>query len=270
MSKFAVSNIAWDRYDDPAVFVLLHKYGFTGIEIAPGKVWGGVANATPTKVADYRRQMAAEGLETPAMQAILFGHPDLQVFDASTHDAFREHMKRLGAIAEGVGAKVLVFGAPKNRRRFGLSFHDADALAADFFRSVAPIMVDHGCELGLEANPVDYQCDFLTNTADLANFVRAVDAPGICMHFDSGATLMNRENLAESINAYPVFKHYHVSEPMLAPVGTGTVDMEAGFKALQSIGYTGWKSIEMKMQEPVLENLEAALKLVAETEAKVS
>jgi len=35
---FTVSNIAWNRHDDPAVFDVLKRYGVSGIEIAPSKI----------------------------------------------------------------------------------------------------------------------------------------------------------------------------------------------------------------------------------------
>ena len=48
--RFAVSNIAWDRHDDPEVLALLRAHGVTGIEVAPPKVWPGWDGATPEAV----------------------------------------------------------------------------------------------------------------------------------------------------------------------------------------------------------------------------
>ena len=37
--KLAVSNIAWEPDEDEAVYTLMQKYGVTGVEIAPTKIW---------------------------------------------------------------------------------------------------------------------------------------------------------------------------------------------------------------------------------------
>ncbi len=257
--NLAISNIAWEKYDDPEVLSLLRRHGFSGIEIAPGRIWGDVVNATPGKCAEYSRKMSAAGFKTPALQGILFGHPELQVFDRTTHSAFAEHIKRIAGIAEGVGADIVVFGAPGNRRRRGLAWYEAREYAADFFRMVSPIMCSHGCVLGLEANPADYSCDFLTNTADLADFVSFVNEPGIAMHFDCGASVMNCENTADMITGYPGFVHCHISEPMLGPLGAEASNFTAVFSALRRIGYGKWCSIEMKKTYSELLSVESAL-----------
>ena len=117
MHKFAVSNIAWTSHDDPAIFALLQKYGVAGIEIAPSKIWPQWIGASQASAAEYRKRLADRGFCVPAMQSLLFGIPNLSVFDESSHARFLEHMKLVAEIAEGLGAKVLVFGSPKNRRR---------------------------------------------------------------------------------------------------------------------------------------------------------
>ena len=36
--KLSISNIAWDKENDDAVYKLMKKYGYTGLEIAPTRV----------------------------------------------------------------------------------------------------------------------------------------------------------------------------------------------------------------------------------------
>ena len=103
--------------------------------------------------------------------------------------------------------------------------------------------------LGLEANPAEYKCDFLTNEKDLVEFVREVESPYVRVHFDTGATALNREDISKAIQTAGAFVHYHVSEPMLANIADGVVDHEAGFRTLKAIGYDGYVSIEMKRGE---------------------
>ena len=39
MRKLAVSNIAWEPAEDGAVYALMRKYGFSGLEIAPTRIF---------------------------------------------------------------------------------------------------------------------------------------------------------------------------------------------------------------------------------------
>ena len=71
---FSVSNIAWDRHDDPAVFRLLSKYGVNGIEIAPSKIWNDLGTVSPDDAKEYRSLLADHGFssnEYPALRVAL-------------------------------------------------------------------------------------------------------------------------------------------------------------------------------------------------------
>ena len=67
--RFSISNIAWDRFDDSRVFALLHRYGITGIEVAPGKIWNDLLSATDQDVKRIRDFFSGEGFGVPALQA---------------------------------------------------------------------------------------------------------------------------------------------------------------------------------------------------------
>lgn len=258
---FSVSNIAWGRHDAPAIFQLLSKYGVNGIEIAPSKIWNDLERVTPAEAKEYRSILADHGFSVPAFQAILYGCPDLQVFDKATHEAFLKRIQLIAELASYLGAKILVFGAPKNRRRNGLEYDDAFMRACEFFRKAGALVAEYGCALGIEANPVEYQCDFMTCTADAERLVMAVDSPGVVLHIDSGATAMTHERIEDVLTKRQIaFEHYHISEPMLDNSETSRkVDHLSAFRALKKIHYRGAVSIEMKSQDPEYENLEKAL-----------
>lgn len=260
---FAISNIAWDKHDDPAVLQLLKKYGIDAIEVTPTKIWSDLVGVTDQDLQNYRNFLKDQGFVVPAFQAILFGHPELQVFDTSTHQAFFNHLELIARLASGLGAETLVFGAPKNRKRNGLASTEAFKRAAEFFHQAGEKVQRFGCVLGIEANPVEYQCDFMTNTADAQALVRAADSPGTALHFDSGATAMTKEDVSQVLKACTLpLTHYHISEPMLGNPADGIVDHVSAFKTLKEMGYARAVSIEMKMQSPELEQLEAALRKI--------
>lgn len=265
MKGLAVSNIAWNRHDDHNVMTLLLKYGVNGIEVAPSKVWPEWQGAEYNSACEYRRKLADNGFCIPAMQALLFGKKHFRVFDRTTHPEFLTHMKLVAEIAEGLGVKTLVFGSPGNRRRGGLGFTQAIDDAARFFRQAGKICFDHGAVLAIEPNPAEYRCDFINNINDARVLVAASDCPGVKLHIDRGAMIMNGESMTQICgNGSPDWVHYHISEPDLANVGNSSGDLTADIRTLKQTGYDGWMSIEMRSAEPEYEMLERALTAVRE------
>ncbi len=244
--KLAISNIAWERHYDPQVLQKLREYGVTGIEVAPTKIWPDWEDASQQSAELYRKRMADEGFEIPAMQAILFGRSDLQLFDPKSHKAFLEHISLVADIAAGLGAKVLVLGAPKNRKRGQISMTIAMDIAGDFLHKAGEICFERGCYIGLEHNPIEYCCDFITNVADARELIDLIDHPGVQLHLDSAGIHMCGGDIGTVIKSIGSFVHYHASEPMLEPIAGGVVDHKKAVSALNEIDYSRWISIEMK------------------------
>jgi|APSaa5957512535_1039671.scaffolds.fasta_scaffold35498_1 D-psicose/D-tagatose/L-ribulose 3-epimerase len=256
--KLAISNIAWEQHDDPAVLTLLKVNGVTGIEVAPTKLWPDWSGASYKDARVYKKVMQEKGFELPVMQAILFGKPELQLFDKSSHCAFLEHIKLVADLANGFGSKVMVFGAPKNRKRGQLLYSKAVDVASEFFYKAGEICLQHDCCIGLEHNPVEYGCDFVTNVLDAKELVETVSHEGFKLHIDSAGLHMCGGNIAEMIHNAGDFVHYHISEPMLEPIFDGVVEQQKGIETLSAIDYKGWVSIEMK-QPVTLDDLEKSL-----------
>jgi D-psicose/D-tagatose/L-ribulose 3-epimerase len=248
--QLAASNIAWDPADDDVVAKILCERGFKGVEIAPSKRWESPTEATKEQVTEYRDQWSKRGLEVVAMQALLFGRPDLKLFGPSTvREALREYLEALIEIAHGLGARALVFGSPKNRKRGRLPLNEATPIAAEFFRQVGSIAASRGCVLCIEPNPAAYDCDFITTTAEAVALCAMIDSPGVMVNGDAGTIALNAEDpLATIPGAAQSFGHFHASEPFLGEVGEGSVQQLCA-TALKDCGYTGWVSVEMRAGE---------------------
>lgn len=249
--KLAISNIAWDRHDDPGILELLRVNGVSGIEVAPTKLWPDWSTASHNKAQEYKKVMNGQGFDIPAMQAILFGKPELQLFDTASHADFLEHIKLVADLASGFDSKVLVFGAPKNRKRGQLPYSQAMEIATEFFYKVGDICEAHDCCMGLEHNPVEYGCDFVTNVLDARELVEKVNHNSFKLHVDSAGLHMCGDNISEMIHKAGEFVHYHISEPMLEPIYGGVVEQKKGIDTLKSINYEHWVSIEMKQPSSV-------------------
>ena len=257
--KLAISNIAWPFEHDAEVLDLIGDCGGEGVEVAPSKIWPNWAGSSIAAADAYRKSLEDRGLAIPALQAILFGKPELQVFEFESHGAFASHVTFVADLAQALGARTLVFGAPKNRRRESVAYQDAWPMAVDLFRKLGEICAQREVVIGMEPTPVEYACDFLTNLADIERFVQEVDSSGVAVHIDDAALHMTGKvfEQLQSLNSAPV--HYHVSEPMLAPVGSGEVDHAAGIRALRDSEYSDWISIEMRQADPFRETIQTAL-----------
>ena len=265
--RLAVSNIAWPADADAEAATMLVAHGAAGVEVAPARVCDRPWEAPADRVMAYRRFWEDRGLPIVALQALLFGRPDLVLFgDAAARRLLREQLVAIIDLAAGLGAPRLVFGSPKNRRRGSLGRMQAETIAVAFFRELGSVAADRGVWLCIEPNPVEYGCDFLVDSREVIEFVERVGKDGLGVHLDSGAMALTAESPpAIMAAAGPRWRHFHASEPGLAAVGSGGVDHAAIATALRGVGYEGYVSVEM-MQGPAgtswRERLESALAVV--------
>jgi sugar phosphate isomerase/epimerase len=259
--KIAVSNIAWRPDDDEAIADLLQRYAVAGIEVAPTMIWPNPLDVTPAQAHDYRRRWEDRGMAIVAMQALLFGHPELVIFrDAAARQLTLEYLDRIFTLASWLGATRLVFGSPANRRVGDLAAPASLAIAEQFFRRAGDAAAARGVMLCLEPNPRAYSCDFVNSSGEARALIARVGSPGFGLHLDAGAMTLERE-VPSAIVEGGLPKHFHISEPQLAPLGTGGVD-HAGFAAaLRDSAYDGWCSIEARRPEdqPAASTVEANL-----------
>jgi len=249
--RLAVSNIAWPAEADETAAEVLKANGVEGIEIAPTKYWPNPLEATAESLAERRQWWEDRGLTIVAFQALLYGRSDLTIFgNEGKRRETRDYLCRIIDLADNVGAHVLVFGSPKNRKRGDVALAEAEQIATGFFREVGRHAQERGVDLCLEANPVEYGCDFVVNSREAIRFVERVAQPGFGLHLDTGGmTLAGDPPESTLLEAGSRWKHFHISEPYLAPIGTNTTDHKAFKRWLQQSGYNRWISIEMKQAD---------------------
>jgi sugar phosphate isomerase/epimerase len=245
--RLAVSNIAWPPEADETAARLLADHGVCGVEVAPGRVCERPWEAAPEQVAAYRRFWEDRGLPIVAMQALLFGRPELLLFgSAAVRRRLRDHLLAIIDLAAGLGAERLVFGSPKNRLRGRLGRAQAEAVSLAFFGELGRRAANRGVWIGIEPNPVEYGCDFLVDSREVIRFVERIGEAGLGVHLDAGGMLLAGESPADVVaRAGRHWRHFHASEPHLVAVGDGGVDHVAVAAALRHVGYDGFVSVEM-------------------------
>ena len=259
--RLAVCNIAWDEAEQEEVLELLREHGATGVEVAPTKLWPEWRGADEAAAKAVAERFLSAGFVVPALQAILFGRPELQVFGTDqSRQALLEHLSRVGTIARGLGAKVLVFGSPKNRERGSLSPREAFTQAVIFFREAAAVCKSTGTVLCIEPNPEGYGCKFVTRWREAVELAEAVDHPGFGLHLDTGCIHMAGDDPAEAVRSCAdVMRHLHVSEPQLADLCQPVVDHERVARVLHESGYGHWVSLEMRRPDPAIRRIRTSV-----------
>jgi sugar phosphate isomerase/epimerase len=259
--KLAVSNLAWQMGEEAAAAKLLSDLGVRYIELAPTRQWPDLSQAPSREIAETRQFWADHGFEVVALQAILFGQPDLKVFaDDATRARTLDYLDHTYHLAAGLGAKVLVFGSPKNRLRGELSPERAMDAAATFFAEAGRRAAAAGVVLCIEPNAPQYGCDFVTTAAEGQALVDRVNSPGFALHLDTGCMTMAGDP-AENASKYPP-RHFHISAPNLGPVVEGAAAYDDFARQLRQAHYQNFVSIEMKPEATGnLERVEQAVKL---------
>jgi len=247
--NLCVSNIAWNVDEDSAAMNLLQEMGVDGIELAPTRWWPDLSRVSLQQVAEVRSVFNGCGVKPLAFQSVLFGQPQLSIFDPSTRKACRDYLLHVIELACRLAVPIIVFGSPRNRRRGTLSIEMALASATEFFGDLSQNARKSGVRICFEPNPSSYGGDFGCTVQESMALIEAVDSDGFQLNLDLGGISMNGETPSQVVHrACDRIGHVHLSEPNLSgflkPVGP---HHEAG-DALVNVGYSGAISLEFRRQ----------------------
>ena len=264
--QLSISNIAWEKDEEPQIAELLGRLGVTAVDVAHSKYFPDAAEATDEGIRKVRTWWEERGISIYGMQSLLFGTKGLNVFgDSESQSKLLTHLGHVCRIAEGLGAKRLVFGSPKNRDRGGLTGSEADDIALRFFSRLGDIAQSHGVVITLEPNPVCYGTNWITTTKEACSFVKELGNPSIAMQLDTGTVITNSEATAEFSEVKEAAGHVHLSEPKLLPLCLAPLGHNDVFRAAAGIA-PGTVTIEMltKGQGSTEELVERSVRKVQE------
>jgi sugar phosphate isomerase/epimerase len=245
--KLSLSAMAFTPDQADAVRVLMRQHGFHGLEAVPARLHPQPDTLTDDLCARWRQPWAENGVQLCAMQSLLYGMPDCALFDTlAARERMRDNLTRALDAAHWLGVPTAVFGSGRQRRRGALSATNAEAVALPFFREIGDIAAARNVVFCLEAVATHYGSDFITSTAEAADWVERLDHPAVGLHADAAGLVLAGEDPTATIARYGHrLRHFHVSEPDLRPIGTGAVDHDAIARALRQADYRGWVSVEM-------------------------
>jgi len=256
MISVAASNIAWSDKQDKQAQEILRKAGINAIEVAPTRLFPEVAKATRADIESLRQSWVEEQLPVVSMQALLFGRPELKLFgNTADTKALVDYMTPVINLGGALGARPLVFGSPKNRLKGNLTFAQAKARAKPVFRQLGDLCAAADTVLCLEANAVQYGCDFMTTLEEAADIVATVDHPNVALVADTGNMLLSGDTCDDLNLVMDHVAHVHVSAPKLAPVLSEAQFIQSVVDCIKQHGYHGVVTLEMLAVDDNLETL---------------
>ncbi len=237
--KLSISNIAWPAEHDPEMYSFISEHRFSGVEIAPTRVFGNKPYQQLGTADDFRRMLKKQyDLRVSSLQSIWYGLKESMFGAESERATLSDYTKQAVVFAKTLGCDNLVFGCPKNRSIPGVEFIP---IAIDFFREVGYFAGTRGVILAIEPNPPIYHTNFINTTTEAFEICRQINHPAVKVNIDLGTMIYYDERLDFIHDQLELVNHIHISEPMLEVIQERPIHKE-----LFRLDYSKWISIEMK------------------------
>lgn len=258
--NLAISNIAWAENMDKDVCYLMKRNGFSGLEIAPTRIFPKMPYDKISEAAEWSQKLKEEyNFVVPSMQSIWFGRQEKLFGSGEERKALMEYTRKAIDFAAVIGCKNLVFGCPRNR-------NCPDGINPDtvipFFKELGDYAAYRGTVIGMEANPPIYNTNYINDTISALELIRQVKSDGFLLNLDVGTMIQNQEKVSELEGQVQYINHVHISEPGLKAIENRSIHKELKERLLTE-NYAGFISIEMGKAEE-LSVIERALKYVQE------
>lgn len=246
--KLSISNIAWEEKDDAQVYKWMKKYGFTGLEIAPTRIFPDRPYEKVGEAEAWSKKLLAEnGFVVPSMQSIWYGRNEKLFGTEEERNILSTYTREAVDFAEIIGCKNLVFGCPRNR---AVPDGGNVEMAVSFFRELGNYASEHGTVIGMEANPPIYNTNYINDTLSALELIHRVDSQGFRLNLDVGTMIQNGEKAEELVGNVKLINHVHISEPGLKTIENRELHREL-CRILKEEGYDGFISIEMGKKEDI-------------------
>ena len=239
--KIGMNMLLWGTEITPShipVFEGLASAGYDGVEIP-------VVHQSESELLEMSAACESLGLARTASTFVSEENNPISP-DAAVREAAATSLKRAIDNASLIGADMLIGGLYQAHKYF--TGHGATEQewhwSASYLRDCGEYARDKGISLGLEfLNRFEV---FLINTsADCKRMVEEVGLANVGVHYDTHHANIEDPSPGEALhNIRGVMNHVHLSESHRGTLGTGQVDWEGSFAALQEIDYRGWLVIE--------------------------
>lgn len=248
--KLSVSNIGWEAVNDSKVYGLMKKYGYSGLEIAPTRIFPQSPYAQLQAAKAWAEQLKEnDGFTVPSMQSIWYGRQEKIFGSEEERQILLDYTKSAINFAEVIGCKNLVFGCPRNRN---LPYGADASSAIAFFKEIGDYAAAHHTVIGMEANPPIYNTNYVNDTKAALELIEKVHSDGFKLNLDVGTMIQNGETTEELTDKVNAVSHVHISEPGLKLIAQRELHKQL-MTLLTEENYQGFVSIEMGKREDISE-----------------
>lgn len=244
----SISNIGWKEEQDTAVYAMMQANGFSGLEIAPTRIFPQNPYDNLSSANEWAKKIEATyGFTITSMQSIWYGKQEKLFGSKEERAALLDYTKKSIDFAHSIGCKNLVFGCPKNRSKPEFSNED---IAISFFKSIGDYAAEKNTVIGMEANPPIYNTNYINDTLSALDLINRVNSSGFKLNLDVGTMIHNNESVDILRGAVDMINHVHISRPGLMPIEEIELHDELAH-LLRVEGYSRFISIEMAAQENI-------------------
>ena len=265
--KLGLSNIALSPYSHLNELSKLSEMGFSGLEVAPSRVWRDTWSGLSSESIElYRRETEVAGLSIVGLHSLFYDHPDLGMF--STGDIRSQtlnYLVHLSKVCRDLGGVTLIYGG--GRWRGDIPKKNAFTIAGEFITDLITRVEKHGTVFCFEPL-AECDSDFINSAYESIDLVSKVNHKSFKVQLDAKALVANNELSPKVFQAAKHFlAHVHLNEPDLGILGcSGTIDNSAIAGFLKDIQYDGYVSLEQKkiLEDRTFEPIEASMKILRE------
>jgi sugar phosphate isomerase/epimerase len=212
MKHLAVSNIAWKSADDNHAAYVMKRYGINNIELVPTKYfkWAELLGSQENMqvIKDIWNE---KGFDIVSLQSILYS---IDGTFGINRQRLVNHMAEVSRVAEYLGAKIMVMGAPLTRSGPHTSEFDVTKALDDY--------VDHPrrskeVRIAVEPNAAGYGCEVGKNYKEIIAIISGTSKSTracVGVNYDTGNAFMEDDPPPDN---HSDIIHVQVSVPFLRP-----------------------------------------------------
>jgi sugar phosphate isomerase/epimerase len=245
--RFAICNETFGEWPWERVCRFVAQAGYQGIEIAPFTFAPSVEEVSPEQRRVIRKTAEDAGLEIVGLHWLLASPKGLHIHakDAALRERTVEYLRALVRFAGDIGARVMIFGSPAQRRLEDGDRQGAWARTQDSYREVLPLLEERNVLLCQESLPAP-ESDFIMTAAEAAQMVRELGHPHFRLMLDVKSMCAEDRPPSEIIREFaPLVEHFHANDANRRGPGFGETDFRPIAGALREAGYQGYVSVEV-------------------------
>lgn len=247
MQKFAICNETFGDWSWERVCRFVAETGYQGVEIAPFTFAPSVTEVGAERRREIRQAAADNGLDIVGLHWLLASPKGLHIHttDTALRQKTVDYLKALIDFAGDVGAPVMIFGSPFQRKLEEGDRQGAWERTQDSFRQVLPLLAERNVILCQESLPAP-ESDFILTAAEAAQMVRELDHPNFRLMLDVKSMCAETQPIPEIIREFaPLVEHFHANDANRRGPGFGDTDYVPIAAALREVGFSGYVSVEV-------------------------